>query len=132
MEGLLPESNVIEFPKNISHIKQKEMVERQEKQIQTLRLSGLFLLACCLILTMGYTTYRNYTKLASAKQQLNELVVIEEKSYMERQVAQEELDRLLDPEYVLELARRDLFYSKPGEVLFDIPVKDRRLSTQQE
>lgn len=45
----------------------------------------------------------------------------EEKEAMQENIqAQEEYKHMQDPDYLADVARRDYYYSKPGEIIFDL------------
>lgn len=43
-----------------------------------------------------------------------------EQAIQQNRVVQQEYQKMQDPEYLAEIARRDYFYSKPGEIIFDL------------
>ncbi|MGX7349649.1 FtsB family cell division protein [Dolosicoccus paucivorans] len=130
MKETTSQPETVEFSKNFEGMEQ-QVQKQKEQEIQKIRLFAMIFLAFFLFLSMGRQTYHKWTELKATNQRLDEAIFAEEKSYTKRLLAQEELNRLSDPEYILELARRDLHYSKPDEILFDIPMKDRH-SVEQE
>lgn len=52
-------------------------------------------------------------ELATAKE-------LEKEAMQENIQAQEEYKHMQDPEYLADVARRDYYYSKPGEIIFDL------------
>lgn len=115
----------VDFPKDLEGMEQRAQ-RQKEQEIQKIRLFAMIFLAFFLCLSMGRQTYHKWTELKATNQRLDEVIFAEEESYTKRLLAQEELNRLSDPEYILELARRDLHYSKSDEILFNLPIKDRQ------
>lgn len=47
----------------------------------------------------------------------------------QNRAVQQEYLRLQDPEYLAEIARRDYYYAKPGEIIFDLGEADSQADT---
>lgn len=47
----------------------------------------------------------------------------------QNRAVQQEYLRLQDPEYLTEIARRDYYYAKPGEIIFDLGEADSQAGT---
>lgn len=54
------------------------------------------------------------------KKMLSEIQIVNQKAVDENLATQQELHQSQGDDYLTEVARRDYFYSKPGEIIFDI------------
>jgi cell division protein DivIC len=79
-----------------------------------------FVILCCFIWS-AYTLYLQSGELDKKKSELS--VLQQERAVLQQQ--QEELayeaSRLNDPEYMAELARKRIYFTKPGESIYVIP-----------
>lgn len=80
----------------------------------------LFFVLCVFVWT-GYTLYLQSGVLAEKKAELNALK--QEMAVVQKEQAEltYKASRLYDQEYVAELARKQFFYTKPGESIYVIP-----------
>ncbi|WP_273717204.1 FtsB family cell division protein [Alkalihalobacillus pseudalcaliphilus] len=103
---------------------QREMeldVARKKRRGLVKRLSALGAISVVLALIGGVMLFNQLT-LASEKQE--QKVALEQKLeslLAEEQFLEQEIINYNDPDYIAEIARRDLFYTKEGEILFTLP-----------
>ncbi|AIG24501.1 septum formation initiator family protein [Brevibacillus sp. 7WMA2] len=85
------------------------------------RLRFIMFFVFCFLIWTCYTAYLQSSVIAETEEQVEAL----QKEAGEVKEQQEELTnkmkRLDDPEYIAELARKNNFMSKPGEIIFLIP-----------
>ncbi|SFD73308.1 cell division protein DivIC [Lentibacillus persicus] len=98
-------------------------IERQKRKKQRLiRRLVLFSIATAIVLGSLATYHFNQRALHQEKEEQyeqlqNEMAVLEQ----EEKNLKEEINLLSDEEYVLEIARTNYFFSKEGELIFNIP-----------
>lgn len=80
----------------------------------------MFIILCFIVWT-GYTVYLQSSVLAEKAAKLEEYRQLAEEAELIQQELKYTASRLNDKEYVAELARKNFFLSKPGEVIFVIP-----------
>ncbi|RBW67650.1 FtsB family cell division protein [Bacillus taeanensis] len=115
--------------KRVAQIQSSYVEEQQVKaHFQERKKRGLarrlsFLCIICGILFAMFTSIfiSQNTVITDKEQQKKELE--KQLSTMEKEEGKlkEEIKKLNNPEYVGEIARRDYFYSKPGETIFKLP-----------
>ncbi len=93
----------------------------RNKQKRRIRLV-LFVMLCFSVWT-GYTLFMQSRDLAEKEQQLNELQQEAQKVKQKQNELTYKASRLNDKEYIAELARKNLFMSKPGEIIYVLPEK---------
>ncbi|WP_232699030.1 FtsB family cell division protein [Brevibacillus daliensis] len=85
------------------------------------RLRFIMFFVCCFLIWTGYTAYLQNSVLEATEKDLKTL----KQEALEVNQQKEELEnimkRLEDPEYIAEVARKNNFMSKPGEIIFLIP-----------
>ncbi|MGD8192529.1 FtsB family cell division protein [Brevibacillus ginsengisoli] len=93
----------------------------RNKQKRRIRLVLLVMLL--ISVWTGYTIYLQSSSLAQSEEDLNKL----KQQSMAIKQKQTELtykaSRLNDKEYIAELARKNLYFSKPNEIIFVLPDK---------
>lgn len=109
----------------------KEQVERQN-QLKKRRRKGLYrrltVFGALVFLTaiVLASSVWSQTSSLSAKEEKKEQLEKELKSLKTKQTdLKEEISKLKDEDYVTELARRDLFMSGNGEILFNVEKKSK-------
>lgn len=97
--------------------------ERQNRKKQRLfRRLGLF--AAILVITFGVlATYhvKQRSLQAEKKEQYESLQAEHKEQMQEEERLSNEIALLKDPDYVLEIARTNYFFSKKGEMIFKVP-----------
>ncbi|MGO4929489.1 FtsB family cell division protein [Fundicoccus sp. Sow4_F4] len=83
--------------------------------------AALALAGIPLLRTMSHSTEvaRNFEQTQQAHNQ----------TVQQNRAVQQEYLRLQDPEYLAEIARRDYYYAKPGEIIFDLGDADSQADT---
>ncbi|NTU28177.1 cell division protein DivIC [Bacillus tequilensis] len=109
----------------------KEQVERQN-QLKKRRRKGLYrrltVFGALVFLTaiVLASSVWSQTSTLSAKEEKKEQLEKELKSLKTKQTdLKEEISKLNDEDYVTELARRDLFMSGDGEIIFNVEKKSK-------
>lgn len=109
----------------------KEQVERQN-QLKKRRRKGLYrrltVFGALVFLTaiVLASSVWSQTSSLSAKEEKREQLEKELKSLKTKQTdLKEEISKLKDEDYVTELARRDLFMSGDGEIIFNVEKKSK-------
>ncbi|QYX69171.1 cell division protein DivIC [Bacillus subtilis] len=109
----------------------KEQVERQN-QLKKRRRKGLYrrltVFGALVFLTaiVLASSVWSQTSYLSAKEEKKEQLEKELKSLKTKQTdLKEEISKLKDEDYVTELARRDLFMSGDGEIIFNVEKKSK-------
>ncbi|MBY4605998.1 MULTISPECIES: cell division protein DivIC [Bacillus] len=109
----------------------KEQVERQN-QLKKRRRKGLYrrltVFGALVFLTaiVLASSVWSQTSSLSAKEEKKEQLEKELKSLKAKQTdLKEEISKLKDEDYVTELARRDLFMSGDGEIIFNVEKKSK-------
>ncbi|MFD6006796.1 cell division protein DivIC [Bacillus subtilis] len=109
----------------------KEQVERQN-QLKKRRRKGLYrrltVFGALVFLTaiVLASSVWSQTSSLSAKEEKKEQLEKELKSLKTKQTdLKEEISKLKDEDYVIELARRDLFMSGDGEIIFNVEKKSK-------
>ncbi|MDO3662533.1 cell division protein DivIC [Bacillus sp. C28GYM-DRY-1] len=109
----------------------KEQVERQN-QLKKRRRKGLYrrltVFGALVFLTAIVLASSLWTQTSSlsAKEEKKEQLEKELKSLKTKQTdLKEEISKLKDEDYVTELARRDLFMSGDGEIIFNVEKKSK-------
>ncbi|PJZ02313.1 MULTISPECIES: cell division protein DivIC [Bacillus] len=109
----------------------KEQVERQN-QLKKRRRKGLYrrltVFGALVFLTaiVLASSVWSQTSSLSAKEEKKEQLEKELKSLKTKQAdLKEEISKLKDEDYVTELARRDLFMSGDGEIIFNVEKKSK-------
>ncbi|WEY88686.1 cell division protein DivIC [Bacillus subtilis] len=109
----------------------KEQVERQN-QLKKRRRKGLYrrltvfgALVFLMAIVLASSVWSQTSSL-SAKEEKKEQLEKELKSLKTKQTdLKEEISKLKDEDYVTELARRDLFMSGDGEIIFNVEKKSK-------
>lgn len=92
---------------------------RNKGQRRRIRLFMLIIL--CFAVWVGYTAYLQSSILAEKAAQLEEYRKQAELAQQIQLELKYTASRLHDKEYVAELARKNFFLSKPGEIIFVLP-----------
>lgn len=115
-------------------LKEKERVNVRGEQVMNKAMSApvhrkgqkrrmrlfFFVILCCFIWT-GYTLYLQSGVLAQKKSELDQLKQETAALLQEQEELSYEASRLNDQEYLAELARKRIYYTKPGERIYVIP-----------
>ncbi|UUX32886.1 FtsB family cell division protein [Fundicoccus culcitae] len=64
--------------------------------------------------------YQTYTQSQQVKSEYEQAVADNTQAAQRYQTVQDEFQLLQNPEYIAEIARRDYYYSKPNEIIFDL------------
>lgn len=102
-------------------------VERQEKrqqahQVRLFRRLAVFgVLVMLVTIWIGTTIYAQSQAMAEKEQQREEALSALEKIEKEQAQLEEQILLLNDEEYLAKLARKELFVSEDGEIIFTLP-----------
>lgn len=88
---------------------------------QTMMVTGLCFV---MLLIVGIPLYKSYNQL-QANQEVYQQAQAENRQAVENnRLIQREYQKFNDPEYLEEIARRDYYYSKDGEIIFVLPEEE--------
>lgn len=90
------------------------------KQSFGIRTMGIIILG---IVVVGLSTFPLLQALSDSQettQTLKDTKQAEKEAMQENIQAQEEYKHMQDPDYLSDVARRDYYYSKPGEIIFEL------------
>jgi len=68
----------------------------------------------------GIPLLRTMSRSAEVAENFEQTQQAHNQAVQQNRVVQQEYLRLQDPEYLAEIARRDYYYAKPGEIIFDL------------
>ena len=97
-----------------------QMIERRLKGRKRRKRLMAILLASLLIWA-GLTWFDQQTTLLVKQDELKKIQQVHDQLNLENEELQYEVNRLHDPDYIAEIARKDYHLSKPGEVIFITP-----------
>lgn len=99
----------------------KALFELRHKRKLMRRLTAFSVAALVVLGTLLSALYTQTRTLNAQKQAVAEAKVeLDELAHQQKEL-EEELIRLQDDDYIAELARKNYFYSKDGEIIFNIP-----------
>ncbi|WP_238984702.1 FtsB family cell division protein [Kurthia massiliensis] len=101
--------------------KKKQNFQKRQRKILRNRLFVLFGGFFLIIGFLAFTYHEQQQKLAEKEQERIEMNEKLEAKKEENQDLQTQIKRLNDDEYIAQLAREKLFFSKKGEVIFSLP-----------
>lgn len=105
-----------EFMDNHKH--SKRTYETTESSFQT-----KFIVAACIcaIGLCAVPLFNTVNKTESYKQEFEKAKATNQQAVENNRLIQEEYQRVNDPEYLADVARRDYYYTKSGEIIFVLP-----------
>lgn len=97
---------------------------KQKKHIRKIRLSCVFVVAIVLFVSLFFPYMKQRENVEKAQKDLEQLE--SDLKALEKEIAlkEEQVRRLNDDEYIADLARRDFFMSKDGEVIYSTVKRD--------
>lgn len=96
-------------------------VEKKEvKQAISLRTLSIFAIGMIAIFLATMPLVQAYKEAEMVTQELQAVKEQEKEAMQENIQAQEQYKHMQDSEYLADVARRDYYYSKPGEIIFDL------------
>lgn len=104
-------------------------VERQEKRLQAhkvklfRRLAAFGVLVMLASIWIGTTIYAQAQTISEKEQQREETLAALQEVEKEQGQLKEQIQLLNDEEYLAKLARKELFVSEDGEIIFTMPKK---------
>lgn len=105
---------------NPNSSKEHIMQQSESKKRLHRRLAVFFVFAFAIIVSVGITFYQQYSAINAKEKQLKELNAELDTLTTQEKELKEEIKKLNDEEQVLQIARRDYFFSGEGEVIFPI------------
>jgi len=94
-------------------------LNRMKGQKRRLRVLGVVVTAFCL--WAGFTWYDQQATLLEKKEELKKVEQLANQEKLENDELKYQVSRLNDRDYIAEIARRDYYLSKPGEIIFLTP-----------
>ncbi|MCM3570794.1 septum formation initiator family protein [Neobacillus mesonae] len=111
-----------------TYVKQQEYAEiasGRKRKLLIRRLSLFLVLACVISYFMISSALSQSAKIeasAAQKKKLNQELTALKK---QEQELKQDIVKLNDPEYIAKLARKEYFFSKKDEIIFNIPDEDK-------
>lgn len=114
---------VVYLPKR--HVKRRVMAQPQPasnevKASFNARTLIIFALGIVAVILASVPLVQAYKEAGMVTQELQTVREQEKEAMQENIQAQEQYKHMQDPEYLADVARRDYYYSKPGEIIFDL------------
>ncbi|MFX3624195.1 MAG: septum formation initiator family protein [Ectobacillus sp.] len=94
--------------------------ENKSKKRLVRRLVLFLTFALTVVASISITFYKQHAAVEAQKAEIRKLKKEAEALTAEEKRLQNEIEKLHDDEYIAKIARRDYFFSKPGEVIFPI------------
>lgn len=101
--------------------KKQQHFQKQQRKIMRNRLMVLFGGFFLIIAFLAYMSHQHNEKLAKKEQEYIAITKKLDDEQEKNQDLQTQIKRLNDDEYIAQLARERLFFSKKGEVIFSLP-----------
>lgn len=112
------QSNLFKYNKNLPD---PEVEKNKKNKRRRLKLLGLFMVA---FLIWASSLWLDQREILQAKTEELEAVKLKVQEANEKQLdLSYQIKRLHDKDYIAEVARRDYFLSRPGEMIFKVPDK---------
>ncbi|WP_066389984.1 FtsB family cell division protein [Neobacillus mesonae] len=111
-----------------TYVKQQEYAEiasARNRKLLVRRLSLFFVLACIISYCMISSLMSQSTKLEASMVQKKKLDQEYSELKKQEKVLKEDIVKLNDKEYIAKLARKEYFFSKKNEIIFNIPDEDK-------
>lgn len=111
-----------------TYVKQQEYAEiasARKRKLLVRRLSLFFVLACIISYCMISSLMSQSTKLEASMVQKKKLDQEYSELKKQEKVLKEDIVKLNDKEYIAKLARKEYFFSKKNEIIFNIPDEDK-------
>ncbi|NGP45809.1 cell division protein DIVIC [Bacillaceae bacterium SIJ1] len=102
----------------VDHELKKQQYKQKRRRGLIRRLIAFTIVAAGALLIMANVIHSQTSSIAEKNAHNEELKITKEALLAKKQSLQEEITHLQDEEYVLDIARRDYFYSKEGEIIF--------------
>lgn len=111
-----------------TYVKQQEYAEiasARKRKLLVRRLSLFFVLACIISYCIISSLMSQSTKLEASMVQKKKLDQEYSELKKQEKVLKEDIVKLNDKEYIAKLARKEYFFSKKNEIIFNIPDEDK-------
>lgn len=105
---------------NPNYSKEHIMQSGDSKKRLYRRLAVFFVFAFAIIVSVGITFYQQHSAIKAKEKEVKELNAELDTLTTQEKELKEEVKKLNDEEQVLQIARRDYFFSGEGEVIFPI------------
>ena len=102
---------------------QTSNIKHQSTQSSESPFQTKFIIAACIV-AMGFCAVpliSTINKTAGFQQEYEKAKVTNQQAVENNRLIQEEYQRVNDPEYLADVARRDYYYTKSGEIIFVLP-----------
>ncbi|MBR7554310.1 septum formation initiator family protein [Allobacillus sp. GCM10007491] len=112
---------------NSTYAKQQEKQMAQKSREKTLLFRRLIAFVVLFLLIGGLMTTYHFQQRAQMQEKQTEYEQLNEQmeQYTNRnQALKEEVEKLSDIDYLLQIARKDYFFSKDGEIIFKLPDEE--------
>ncbi|MBD3948640.1 septum formation initiator family protein [Tuanshanicoccus lijuaniae] len=111
----------------------REDYPTQSQQQKKNRVSKIVLLFCLSIIGVSsWSLWQVIEKKEEMMMQLTQAQTANKKAVEKNRQAQQEYQQAQDEDYLAQVARRDYYYSKPGEIIFDLKKEVETTSNEQD
>jgi cell division protein DivIC len=101
--------------------KQHTIQSGQDRQKRFVRRLAVFLVfALTVVVSLSITFYKQEAAIKAKKQEMKQLQKELTALKTDEKRLKDEIKKLKDDDYIAKIARRDYFFSKPGEVIFPV------------
>lgn len=104
----------------------KQKFQKQQRKVMRNRLFVLFGGFFLIIAFLAFMSHENNKKLAKKEQEYITITKSLDAEQEKNQDLQTQIKRLNDDEYIAQLAREKLFFSRKGEVIFSLPKEGEK------
>lgn len=98
----------------------QESAQSSSRNFKRLRPSIIGLIGFFAVAIAGFPMIQTLTHSKEIAENYATTQAMHEQAIQQNRAVQQEYQKMQDPEYLAEIARRDYFYSKPGEIIFDL------------
>lgn len=95
-----------------------------KKQMSTYSIV-ISVMSAVVVLGASWSLFQTLGKQQAAMERLDQAQAVNRQAVENNRQAQQEFQRVQDSEYLAQIARRDYYYSKEGEIIFDLKEEDQ-------
>lgn len=95
-----------------------------KKQMSTYSIV-ISVMSAVVVLGASWSLFQTLGKQQATMEHLNQAQAVNRQAVENNRQAQQEFQRVQDSEYLAQIARRDYYYSKEGEIIFDLKEEDQ-------
>lgn len=95
-----------------------------KKQMSTYSIV-ISVMSAVVVLGASWSLFQTLGKQQATMERLDQAQAVNRQAVENNRQAQQEFQRVQDSEYLAQIARRDYYYSKEGEIIFDLKEEDQ-------